>query len=131
MPINSIPMTEGIGFIAAACTTLSFIPQLIKIRKQGGRDLSYSMLSIYLLGLALWLAYGLRLHAAAVVAANAVAMVLVGAALLMKYAMQHPSIDMPGIVRPEPYVRDNPLELSPAYAEPEKVEALAYSARRS
>ena len=134
MPINSIPMTEGIGFVAAACTTLSFIPQLVKIRRQGGRDLSYTMLSIYLLGLALWLVYGVRLHAPAVIAANAVGIVLVGTALLMKRSMQQPPAPMPEFVLPEPYARDNPLELFPAYpatVEPEKVQALAYAARRS
>jgi MtN3 and saliva related transmembrane protein len=78
---------EAIGFVAAACTTLSFVPQLIKIRRQGGRDLSYAMLSVYLFGLALWLAYGLLLHAPAVIAANIVGLILVGAALLLKIVM--------------------------------------------
>jgi MtN3 and saliva related transmembrane protein len=136
MPINSIPMTEGIGFVAAACTTLSFVPQLVKIRKQGGRDLSYGMLWIYFLGLVLWLVYGVRLHAQAVIAANAVAIVLVGAALLMKHAMQQPPrpAPMPEVPLPEPYVCDNPLEMFPAYppaVEPERAQALAYAARRS
>jgi MtN3 and saliva related transmembrane protein len=77
-------LVNTIGFVAAACTTLSFIPQLIKIRKQGGRDLSYAMLSVYLCGLGLWLAYGLLLHAGAVIVANAASMVLVAAAIVMK-----------------------------------------------
>jgi len=57
---------------------------LTKIRKQGGRDLSYAMLSVYLLGLALWLAYGILLHAPAVVVANAASIALVVAAIVMK-----------------------------------------------
>ncbi len=74
-----VDMVENIGFAAAACTTLSFIPQLTKIRKQGGRDLylTYTMLSVYLLGLALWLAYGIWLHAPAVVVAHAASIALV------------------------------------------------------
>jgi len=80
-------LVNSVGFVAAACTTLSFIPQLLKIRRQGGRDLSYAMLSVYLCGLGLWLAYGLLLHASAVIVANAASMVLVAAAIVMKAAM--------------------------------------------
>ena len=39
-----------IGTLAAVFTTGSFIPQVIKIKKQGGEDLSYPMLFIYLCG---------------------------------------------------------------------------------
>jgi MtN3 and saliva related transmembrane protein len=88
--------TEAIGFAAAACTTLCFIPQLVKIRKQGGRDLSYLMLGIYLAGLFLWLAYGLLLHALAVIAANTVGIVLVTAALILKAIMESRSRDSEG-----------------------------------
>lgn len=83
----SSTFVETVGFVAAACTTLAFVPQLIKIRRQGGRDLSYAMLSVYLFGLALWLVYGIFLHAPAVIAANIVGMVLVGTALVMKIIM--------------------------------------------
>lgn len=78
-------MTRLIGSAAAICTTLSFVPQLVKIRRQGGRDLSDSMLVLYLLGLALWLAYGVRIEAAEVIGANVVAGTLVIAAVVMKH----------------------------------------------
>jgi len=82
----SIPSSfiNFIGYFAASCTTLSFIPQLAKIRKQGREGLSYSMLSIYLAGLLMWLAYGIMLKAAAVVVANAASAALVAAAIAMK-----------------------------------------------
>ncbi|MGO9403405.1 MAG: SemiSWEET family sugar transporter [Terriglobales bacterium] len=82
----SIPssLTNFIGYFAAACTTLSFIPQLAKIRRQGGAGLSYSMLSIYLAGLMMWLIYGIMLQAMAVVVANAASAALVAAAIAMK-----------------------------------------------
>jgi MtN3 and saliva related transmembrane protein len=83
-------LVNNIGFAAAACTTFSFIPQLTKIRKQGGRDLSYGMLSLYLLGLILWLAYGILLRATAVIAANAVSILLVVAAIVMKAMIAGP-----------------------------------------
>jgi len=73
-----------IGTLAAICTTTAFIPQILKIRRQGGGDLSYPMLCVYLTGILLWLAYGLIIHAAAVIWANAATAVLVFVALLMK-----------------------------------------------
>jgi MtN3 and saliva related transmembrane protein len=82
----SIPLhfANFIGYFAACCTTLSFIPQLAKIRKQGGEGLSYSMLSIYLAGLVMWLIYGIMLRAMAMVVANAASAILVAAAIAMK-----------------------------------------------
>ena len=77
-------VTALIGGAAALCTTMSFVPQLVKIRRQGGRDLSYSMLLLYLLGLTLWLVYGLRIQAIEVIAANVVGGTLVLAAIAMK-----------------------------------------------
>jgi MtN3 and saliva related transmembrane protein len=79
-------VTTLVGSAGAICTTLSFVPQLVKIRRQGGRDLSDGMLMLYLLGLALWLAYGVRIGAAEVIAANVVAGTLVIAAIIMKHA---------------------------------------------
>jgi MtN3 and saliva related transmembrane protein len=77
-------VTALIGGAAAVCTTMSFVPQLVKIRRQGGRDLSYGMLLLYLLGLTLWLIYGLRIGALEVIAANVVGGTLVIAAIAMK-----------------------------------------------
>jgi MtN3 and saliva related transmembrane protein len=77
-------VTMLVGSAAAICTTLSFVPQLVKIRRQGGRDLSDGMLVLYLLGLTLWLAYGVRIEAAEVIGANVVAGALVIAAMVMK-----------------------------------------------
>jgi MtN3 and saliva related transmembrane protein len=77
-------IADIIGYSAAACTTFSFIPQILKIRRQGGKDLSYPMLFTYLFGLLLWLAYGIAKHANAVVVANAVSSLLVLIAILAK-----------------------------------------------
>ena len=73
-----------VGGVAAVCTTVAFVPQILKIRRQGGADLSYPMLFLYFTGIVLWLAYGLMLHAAAVIWANAVTSVLVAVAILLK-----------------------------------------------
>jgi len=75
---------QWIGLLAAACTTFSFVPQIFKIKKQGGQDLSFPMLFIYLSGCLLWLAYGLFLHAAAIIWANSATSTLVAIAIVMK-----------------------------------------------
>src|SRR5580698_7363811 len=77
-------LLDSVGTVAALCTTGAFIPQIVKIRRQGAEDLSFSMLLIYLIGVLLWLLYGLLLHAAAVIWANAATSFLVAVALLLK-----------------------------------------------
>jgi 5'-nucleotidase len=77
-------VTAYIGIVAAFCTTVAFVPQIVKLRKQGGEDLSYSMLFLYLTGVLLWLVYGVRVHAVAVVWANALAGVLVLVSIVLK-----------------------------------------------
>jgi MtN3 and saliva related transmembrane protein len=92
--------TMVLGWVAAACTTMSFVPQLVKIRRQGGRDLSDGMLLLYLFGLGLWLAYGIRIRAVEVIGANIVGGALVLAALIMKrcYApQQDTAVSAPGL----------------------------------
>jgi MtN3 and saliva related transmembrane protein len=84
-------VTTAVGIVAAVCTTLSFVPQIVKIRRQGARDLSYGMLLLYLLGLGLWLIYGIRIGAAEVIGANVVAGSLVAVALVLKWRS-----DLPG-----------------------------------
>jgi 5'-nucleotidase len=73
-----------VGLGGALITTLSFWPQLVKVRRQGGHDLSLAMLGMYLGGAILWLVYGLLNHAAAVIAANIVALILVSTIAVMK-----------------------------------------------
>ena len=75
---------NAIGSIAAICTTGAFVPQVLKVRKQGGEDLSYVMLGIYFVGVALWFVYGLMLHAPAMIWANLATDLLVAAAIFLK-----------------------------------------------
>src|ERR1700723_1962919 len=82
-------LLNWIGLLAAACTTLSFVPQIAKIRKQGGADLSFYMLFIYLSGVLLWFFYGLILHAPEIIWANAASAVLVALAIGLK--VTHPN----------------------------------------
>jgi 5'(3')-deoxyribonucleotidase/uncharacterized protein with PQ loop repeat len=74
------------GVAAALCTTLAFVPQLLKLRKHGSAELSSAMLAMYLAGLGLWLVYGLFIGAAPVIAANAVSILIVSAVTSRKLA---------------------------------------------
>ena len=77
-------VTGYLGIAAAVCTTVAFVPQIVKLRKQGGEDLSYSMLLLYLTGVMLWLGYGIRIHAMAMIWANALATALVLISIVLK-----------------------------------------------
>jgi MtN3 and saliva related transmembrane protein len=82
MSLESV--TTILGMLAGLCTTFAFVPQVIKIWKQGGRDLSYGMLALYLIGVLLWLAYGLLLHAPAIIWTNTATSLLIGFATVSK-----------------------------------------------
>ena len=74
-----------IGFAAAACTTVAYAPQVIKVWKtRSARDMSLGMFLIMVLGLALWLVYGLLSGDGPLIASNAVTMLLAGGILVMK-----------------------------------------------
>lgn len=72
------------GSLGGFCTTFAFVPQVLKIWKQGGRDLSYGMLSLYLFGVILWLAYGILLRAQAIIITNFATAILIGIATVLK-----------------------------------------------
>lgn len=49
-----------IGIFAGVCTSISLLPQLIKILKEKkAEDISYGMLFILLTGLSAWVLYGI------------------------------------------------------------------------
>src|ERR1700687_4310855 len=72
------------GSAGGFCTTFAYVPQVLKIWRQGGRDLSYGMLGLYLLGVILWLIYGILVHAQAVVVTNFATAILIGIATILK-----------------------------------------------
>ena len=80
-----MPLTEWIGFAAASLTTASFVPQAwLTFRTRDVRGISLGMYSVFTLGVALWLAYGVALAAWPIVVANAVTLCLAAAILAMK-----------------------------------------------
>ena len=82
-PMNDF--TNIVGFIAAIFTTFAFVPQVIKVwRTRSTADISLGMYSLFTLGVALWLAYGILLDAWPIILANIVTLLLAGAVLVMK-----------------------------------------------
>ena len=80
-----IDVTDLVGALAACLTTLSFLPQAwLTFRTRDARGVSLGMYSIFAIGVALWLAYGLLLRAWPIVIANVVTLALALAILAMK-----------------------------------------------
>lgn len=80
-----MPLPDLTGFVAALLTTTSFLPQAWhSFRTRDVRGISLGMYSLFTLGVALWLVYGLLVGAWPVVIANAITLALAGAILVMK-----------------------------------------------
>ena len=80
-------MTEALGYAAAACTTFAFLPQAIRVwRTRSAEDVSLSMYLIIIVGVCLWIVYGLRIHSAPLIAANAITLLLAIAVVVGKWA---------------------------------------------
>ena len=78
-------LLDLIGYIAAALTTLSFVPQAWHtFTTRDVRGISLGMYSAFTLGVALWLVYGLLLGAWPIVVANVITLALAAAILVMK-----------------------------------------------
>lgn len=78
-------MRDLIGSAAAVCTTVSFLPQLIRVwRLKSARDISLTMFLVFSLGLILWLIYGVLTNSWPVIMANAVTLALSMGILLLK-----------------------------------------------
>ncbi len=76
---------DMIGFAAATCTTISFLPQLLRVLKlRSARDISLGMFSIFSFGTALWLIYGILSRSVPVAVANAVTFILASWILILK-----------------------------------------------
>ena len=73
------------GFVAAACTTLSFVPQAVKtIRTRDTRGISLWMYLVFTVGIAFWFGYGLVLGSWPMIISNAVTFLLSATILGLK-----------------------------------------------
>src|SRR4030095_1245639 len=73
---NFMNTVQIIGIIAGACTSISLLPQLLKtIKEKKDGDISYFMLGILLIGIGLWIWYGLLKEDYPIIVTNAISFV--------------------------------------------------------
>jgi len=76
---------EWLGYIAAALTTLAFVPQAVKtIRTRDTSGISLEMYVVFIVGVACWFGYGIALGSWPMILANAVTFVLAAIILALK-----------------------------------------------
>lgn len=74
-----------IGTVAAVCTTISFLPQVIKVyRTKRTSDLSLPMYIIFSIGVFMWMCYGFLTGSLPIILANAITLVFCTYILAMK-----------------------------------------------
>src|SRR5262245_10253616 len=83
-----VTWSAAIGAAGGICSAMSFLPQMLKVRRQGGRDLSMATLALLLSGAVLWLAYGLINGATSVMVANIAIIGLVSTTAVMKIVLE-------------------------------------------
>jgi MtN3 and saliva related transmembrane protein len=75
-----------VGIIAAVCTTTGFIPQIIRgVRTKRLEDISPIMYVLLIIGLSLWLSYGIHLGDMIIIMANAAGLALSAFILILRY----------------------------------------------
>jgi MtN3 and saliva related transmembrane protein len=81
-------MVTALSFIAAILTTVSFVPQAIKvIRTKNTKGISFVMYLILVVGQFLWCVYGVITNQMAIVLANMITFIL--ALIILKYTYEN------------------------------------------
>lgn len=76
---------QVLGLVAGSLTTAAFLPQVVKTWKsRSAKDLSLGMFSLFCLGVAMWLVYGLAVNDIPVIAANLLTLLLASTLLFFK-----------------------------------------------
>jgi MtN3 and saliva related transmembrane protein len=76
---------DFMGYLAATLTTASFLPQAIMtIKTKDASSLSLGMYGMFTLGVLCWLIYGIHLRDFAIIASNAVTLLLASCILYFK-----------------------------------------------
>ena len=74
---------EILGLVAGTITSVTFLPQVVKIwQTKSAKDLSLMMLLLLMLGVVLWLIYGLVIMSAAIIYTNSMVLTM---SLIMLY----------------------------------------------
>lgn len=76
-------LAQIIGLVAGTITSITFIPQVIRIWKtRSAKDLSMVMMLLLIIGTSLWLSYGLIIKDTAIIYTNSM---VPGMSLVMLY----------------------------------------------
>ncbi len=76
---------EQLGYAAAFCTTVAFVPQLVRVvRRRSASDVSLPTFMMFSVGVFLWLIYGIDIGSKPVIASNSVTLVLSVSILILK-----------------------------------------------
>ena len=74
-----------LGLAAAFCTTVAFVPQVVKTwTTRTTADISLSMFLVLVIGIVLWLTYGTLLGDVPLIVANGITLILAGIILVLK-----------------------------------------------
>ena len=78
-------MAEYIGYIGGLLTTLCYVPQIIRVfRLKSAKEISLLFTILLLVGVAVWLFYGIILSLVPLILWNSIGLVIVGALLYAK-----------------------------------------------
>lgn len=76
---------ELVGSVAATLTTVSFVPQAVRVLKTGDTEaISLAMYAMFVVGIALWGTYGVMIGSKPVIVSNIVTFGLSGLILVQK-----------------------------------------------
>ena len=76
---------EWLGYLAATCTTVSFVPQAMHtIRTRDTSGISLGMYVVFTFGIVCWFGYGIFLQSWPMIASNAVTFLLAATVLALK-----------------------------------------------
>lgn len=76
---------ELVGSVAATLTTVSFVPQAVRVLKTGDTEaISLAMYAMFVVGIALWGTYGVMIGSRPVIVSNIVTFALSGLILVQK-----------------------------------------------
>ena len=82
---RSLPLPEYLGYIGGILTTFCYVPQIIRVfRLKSAKEISLLFTILLLVGVVVWLFYGIFLSLAPVVLWNSIAVVIVAALLYAK-----------------------------------------------
>lgn len=83
--VLSAQAVDNVGYLAALCTTIAFVPQLVRVLKlRSAREISLGTFLLFSVGVFFWLLYGIYSGSKPVIASNAATLGLSLSILFLK-----------------------------------------------